>query len=316
MHEELLELRGLELDQLVYLDRMLRLRSVTRAAQEVGLTQSAMSHALRRLRERLGDPLLVRVGGGMEPTPFAERLRPRLRAALVTLDRALAPTDGFDPGTQDRTFRIASPDLFDLLFLPALVQRLQRAGPGLRLQTSSYGRPDLHGALAEGDLDLAVVPVLKGELPVGHEAYVRRTLFRDGWRCFLRSGHPALDDWSLDRWLAAGHLLIAPSGRTGGLVDHVLEQHGRSRTVALQVESFGVAPGLVASTDLVLTAPASMAQVTRGLGIVDVEAPVPLPEHGIAMLWHRRFGEEAGLRWMMEQLEAVVRSGSEASGPL
>lgn len=307
MHEDLTELRGLELDQLVYLDRMLRLRSVTRAAEEVGLTQSAMSHALRRLRERLDDPLLVRVRGGMERTPFAERLQPRLRAALVTLSRALTPTEGFDPGVEERTFRIASPDLFDLLFLPELVRRLQRAGPGLRLQVSSYGRSEVHRALAEGDLDLAVVPVLKGALPVGHEAYLRKTLFRDGWRCFLRAGHPALEDWCLDGWLGAGHLLVAPSGRTGGLVDRVLEEQRRTRTVALQVESFGVAPGLVSASDLVLTAPARMAQVTRPLGIVDVEAPVPLPEHGIAVLWHRRFGEEAGLRWLMDQLDAVVQ---------
>lgn len=306
MHDDLPELRGLDLDQLVYLDVMLRLRSVSRAADEVGLTQSAMSHALRRLRERLDDRLLVRVGGGMAPTPFAEGLRPRLRAALVGLQHALARSGPFDPAVETRTFRIATPDLFDLLVLPALIRRIRAAGSGLAMHVSSYGRSDLEVALAAGDLDLALVPVLQGEQPVGRDTFVRKTLFRDGFRCFLRSGHPALADWGLDSWLAAGHLLVAPSGRSGGLVDHVLGQHGRRRTVALQVEGFGVAPGVVADTDLVLTAPVSLARLTRPLGLVDREPPVPLPTHGIAMLWHRRYGEEAGLRWLMEQLSAVT----------
>jgi DNA-binding transcriptional LysR family regulator len=89
-------------------------------------------------------------------------------------------------------------------------------------------------------------------------------------------------------------------------VDRVLAEHGRRRTVALQVEGFGVAPGLVSDSDLVLTAPASLARLTRPMGIVDVEPPVPLPTHGIAMLWHRRFGAEPGLRWLIEQVAEVT----------
>ncbi len=306
MHDALSRLRGLDLDQLVYLDAMLRLRSVSRAADAMGLTQSAMSHALRRLRVRFDDPLLVRVGGGMAPTPFAEQLRPGLRAALVALQRALERAGPFDPAAEARTFRIASPDLFDLLVLPTLIRRMRAAGTRLSVQVTSYGLPSLQGALAQGDLDLALLPVLSGGSPLDGGEFMRRTLFRDGFRCFFRADHPVNSDWGLDGWLAADHLLVSPTGRSHGVVDRVLEQQGRRRSVALQVQGFGVAPGIVADSDLVLTAPASLARVTRPLGIVDREPPVPLPTHGIAMLWHRRFGEEPGLRWLMDQLAAVT----------
>jgi len=306
MHDDLSALRGLDLDQLVYLDVLLRRCSVSRAAEEVGLTQSAMSHALRRLRGRFDDPLLVRVGAGMALTPFSERLRPRLRAALVTLEHALVRSTPFDPATASRVFRLASPDLFDLLVLPALMHRLQEAGPGLALQVSSFGRPDLEPALAAGDVDLAVLPLLKGAGTVGHDAYMRRTLFRDGFRCFLRAGHPALEDWGLASWLGLGHLLVAPTGRAGGLVDRVLAEQGARRTVALQVEGFAVAPEIIARTDLVLTAPASLARLTRPMGLVDVAPPVPLPDHGLALLWHRRYGDDPSLRWLMAQVQDAM----------
>jgi len=170
----------------------------------------------------------------------------------------------------------------------------------------SYGRADLEDALAAGDLDLAVVPVLEGAAPRGSEAFVRRTLFRDGFRCFLRAGHPALETWSLDGWLAHGHLLVAPSGRTGGLVDAVLAEHGRTRTVAVQVEGFGVVPELIAGTDLIVTAPTSLARLTRSRGVVDRPPPIALPAHGIALLWHRRYHDDPSLGWLMAQLDAAL----------
>lgn len=306
MHDHLPDLRGLDLDQLIYLEAMLRLGSVSRAAEGVGLTQSAMSHALRRLRARLEDPLLVRVGGAMVPTPFAERLQPRLRAALVGLQRALERAGPFEPAIEARVFRIASPDLFDLLVLPSLVRRLRSAGPRLSVRMSPYGTVSVEGALAQGDLDLAIVPVLSGSTGINSEGFMRQTLFRDGFRCFFRQGHPAVTCWGLESWLASDHLLVSPTGRSEGVVDRVLAEHGQRRTVALQVEGFGVAPGLVSDSDLVLTAPASLARLTRPMGIVDVEPPVPLPTHGIAMLWHRRFGAEPGLRWLIEQVAEVT----------
>lgn len=307
MHNELSRLRGLDLDPLIYLDAMLRLRSVSRAADAVGITQSAMSHALRRLRTHFDDPLLVRVGGGMAPTPFAERLRPGLRAALVALQRALERSGPFDPAAQVRTFRIASPDLFDVLVLPSLIRQMRSAGRHLSVQVTSYGLSSLKGALAQGDLDLALIPILPGGSQLDGSEFMRRTLFHDGFRCFYRAGHPVDADWGLDGWLAADHLLVSPTGRSHGVVDRALEQLGRRRSVALQVQGFGVAPGIVQGSDLVLTAPASLARVTRPLGIIDREPPIPLPTHGIAMLWHRRFGEEPGLRWLMDLLASVTR---------
>ncbi|MEL6345931.1 MAG: LysR family transcriptional regulator [Myxococcota bacterium] len=307
VHDDISELRQLDLDLLVYLDVMLRRRSITRAAKEMNITQSAMSHALRRLRQRLGDPLLVRVGGKMAPSPFAERLHPPLRAALVALHRAVVRPQGFDPATAQRTFRLASPDLFDVLFLPTLIARFQEAAPGVDLDVASYGIGDLPEQLSAGELDLAIVPIMAQTPMEANEGLVRRTLFHDRFRCFFRNEHPVLSlPWSLETWIGLRHLLIAPAGRGGGVVDMVLEGHGMKRRVGLRVRSFSTAPLLVAQTDLVLTAPASMTKVTREMGIVDRAPPIPLPTHGVAMLWHRRFGQEPDLVWLREQLRGIT----------
>lgn len=308
LHDDLTTLRGLDLDLLVYLDAMLRLRSVTRAAEEVGVTQSAMSHALRRLRDRLGDALLVRAGGGMALTPAAEHLHAPLRGALVDLHRALALPPTFSPARAVRTFRLATPDLFDILLLPPLLRRLQAQAPGIDLEVGPYGREPLGQRLATGTLDLAIVPVQQGSPPPpGSSALVRQTLFRDHFRCFLRAGHPALkQEWSVDTWLSLRHLLISPEGRGDGVVDRALADEGRSRRVGLRIRAFSAAPALVARTDLVLTAPASMARVAGPLGIVDLPTPIPLPGHGIAMLWHRRFGSDPGLLWLRALLNDLT----------
>lgn len=314
LHDDLTALRGLELDQLVYLDAMLRLRSVTRAAEEVGITQSAMSHALRKLRARLGDALLVRVGGGMALTPAAEHLHTPLRAALVDLNRALAQPPAFTPATAARTFRLATPDLFDVLLLPQLLARLQVEAPGIDLDVGPYGRAPLAERLATGTLDLAIVPVQRGApAPSGDSALVRRTLFHDHFRCFLRGDHPALArPWDTETWLSLRHLLISPEGRGDGVVDHVLAAEGRRRRVGLRIRTFSAAPALVAQTDLVLTAPASMARVARALGIVDLPPPVALPGHGVAMVWHRRFGDDPALRWFRELLQEITAASPRA----
>ena len=305
-------LRGLDLDLLLYLDALLRLRGVGRAADEVGITQSAMSHALKRLRTRFGDPLLVRVGAKMAPTPFAERLHPPLRAALVDLHRALSAPHGFEPATATRTFRIATPDLFDALLLPAIADRLASA-PAVSLSVQPYGRAPLGELLASGALDLAIVPVPEGGLPHSDGALVVKTLFRDSFRCFLRAA-TAPARWDLETWLSLRHVLVSPEGRGQGVVDAALAAAGHRRHVALRLPTFAAAPAVIAQTDMVLTAPASMAQLTAPLGIVDRPPPIPLPGHGIAMLWHRRFGRDPGLLWLQAQISAAVPQSDRRTG--
>lgn len=309
IHDDgVLALRALDLGSLVALDRVLRTRHVTRAAAELGVTQSAMSHTLRRLRAHFGDPLLVRVGGGLEPTPRAQALQRPLRVALVALGQALDAGEPFDPATSARVFRVATPDLFDAVLLPRLIAHLTREAPGVSLTVRGIDAgAHPRDRLVDGDLDLALVPIIDGPQPEGHADMLRRTLFRDHFCCFVREGHPALRDGvlALSDFAAASHVLISPEGRGPGLVDRRLAEHGLERHIALRLPTFAAAPRVVATTDLVLTAPASLAPLVADLPVVPVDAPVLLPGHALALLWHRRLDADPGHRWLREVIGEV-----------
>ncbi len=158
VHDPLRRLRQLDLNLLLAFDALADAGGVTAAAQTLGLSQSAMSHTLGRLRVALGDPLLVRAGAKMALTPRAEALKGPVRDALLDLERAAFFEEGFEPGSSERTFRMRSPDLFDLLILPPLYRRLHERAPGVDLLVRPLGGPGLEAELSEGIIDLAVVP--------------------------------------------------------------------------------------------------------------------------------------------------------------
>lgn len=300
-------LARVDLNLLVVFDVLARTRSVTRAAEHLGVTQSAVSHTLRRLRDLVGDPLLVRSGHGLALTPRAEQLEAPLRAALVAVGRALVP-ERFDPGSTRRTFRLAAPDLFDLLVLPSLVARVAAEAPRADLAMVPAPAP-FERRLEAGDLDLAIVPV--GVLAEGHSpSLVQRTILGGAYQCYLRRDHPALDEGplDLDRYAALPHLLVSPTGAGSGLIDRMLAELGRERRIALRVPSFAVAPRVVAATDLVLTAPDRLEAVLGGSNVVAVPAPLAIPDHGVAMLWHPRVSSDPGHRWFRDLVADVAGS--------
>jgi len=172
-------LGAVDLNALVALDALLSTKSVTRAAERLGLTQSAMSHALRRLRGVVDDPLLVRAGAGMALTPRAEVLQPNLHTALLGLARIVEAPEGFDPKTTRRGFRLCTPDLFDLLVLPSLLSGLRESAPGVDVALLPAGHPNIGAALASGEVDLAVVPVAQWAPGMDASAgLVRKTILR------------------------------------------------------------------------------------------------------------------------------------------
>lgn len=296
------------------LDVLLDERNVTKAAERVGITQSAMSHTLRRLRELFDDPLLVRARGEMVRTPRAEELAVPLRDGLVSLARALAPPVEFDPTTAERTFALASPDLFDLLVLPTLLARLNRTAP--RVDVAVRPMPaNTADALLTGALDLAVVPVRVDDgptrlAPPSAPELMQRTLLKEGHRVFVRRGHPALDArgrLSRKRYVGLAHILVSPTGTGQGIVDEALAGEGLSRRIALRVPSFASAAEIVADSDLVLTAPAALGRVRAyATRLVSCATPIAIPEHALTMVWHPRFGEEPAHRWLRATLVDVV----------
>ncbi len=300
------DLHRIDLNLLVALDALTRERSVTKAAERAGVTQSAMSHTLRRLRDLFDDPLLVRGRRGMVLTPRAEALAIPLRSGLVTLARTVAEPEVFAPEHACRTFRIVSPDLFDALVLPTLLQRVGRQAPSIDLAVVPMPKR-LTDSLETGDVDLAIYPVLLDPKPFDFGTQVdaelqTRTLFRDTFRCFLRADHPALAArrLTLKAFTRLNHILVSPGGEGPGVVDRVLQTQGLQRRIALRVPHFASALEVVAQSDLVLTAPSSLSQCSTASTLASRSAPIEIPEHAITMIWHPRFTEDPPHRWFRE----------------
>jgi DNA-binding transcriptional LysR family regulator len=315
-------LHRIDLNLLVALDALARERSVTKAAQRAGVTQSAMSHTLRRLRELFDDQLLVRGRGGMVLTPRAEALTIPLRSGLVCLARTLAEPQPFAPEHASRTFRLVSPDLFDALVLPTLLRRLGQEAPGVDLAVVPMPKR-LADSLETGDVDLAIYPVLLDPQPFDFGTQVdaelqSRTLFRDTFRCFFRADHPALAArrLTLKAFTRLNHILVSPAGEGPGVVDRVLQTQGLERRTALRVPHFASALEVVAQSDLVLTAPSSLSQCSTASTLSSRPAPLRIPEHAITMIWHPRFTEDPAHRWLRQlMLDATQEVPSRPSKP-
>lgn len=292
---------------LVALDALLETRSVSAAAARLGVTQSAMSHTLARLRERFDDPLLVRSGRALVPTARAEEMAPRLRAAVRDLAAAIEGGPPFVPATASRSFRLATTDLVDLTVLPRLLPALAREAPGVDLVLRPS--PGSLDAVLAGDLDLAVL--LKGTITA--TAGLRsRALFHERFVCLMRRDHPLAGRLTVEAFAAARHALVAPSGGRGGVMDQLLEARGLSRRVAVLLPTFLVAPHVVATTDLIVTLPERVARTFAGLLPLHVEAPpVDTPGFTMVMVWHERNDREPGLSWLRERLVEAAGPGPE-----
>jgi DNA-binding transcriptional LysR family regulator len=296
MHE--LHLESMDLNLLLALDALLEAKNVTRAAEKVGLTQSAMSHALNRLRTVTGDALLVRAAGGMVATPRAEALGPPIRRALDDVRMALRVSTRFDPKTARMFFRVGTSDYGELILLPRIVSRLEREAPGIDLRVAQHTEPG-PGPLAEGTLDLVVAPVRPGDEASGMFAV---KLFDERFVSVVRRGHPlAKKKLTLARFASASHALIAPRGAEGSLVDQALARFGMSRHVAVTVPHFLVAPHLVAGSDLLLTVAERVARLLAApLGLVVLTPPAELRLEGFTMsaLWHERTHADPAHVWV------------------
>ena len=286
----------LDLNLLRVFDAVLQQRSVTAAAARLGLTQPAVSNALARLRALFGDALFVRTPAGMEATPLARGVAEPVRQALALLDSALAHGPGFDPGSATRALRFYMSDLGQIEFLPPLIERAQRAAPGVRLEAVALEVEDIADALASGALDLAV-----GFLPGLGPPVRRRALFRDPYRCLMRADHP-IRTLTKRKFLGASHALVTYRGGHR-VVEEALERAGLARRIALRLPHFTVVPMVLERTDLICTLPARVARVFERRGkLKSLPPPVPIPVADVAVHWHERFETDQGNRWLREQI--------------
>lgn len=297
-------LEQLDLNLLVTLEAVYRERNLTRAARRLFVTQSAVSHALARLRAQLGDPLFVRRASGVEPTPVTVRLAPQVGEALRVLRRALA-TQEFEPARDLGRVRIAIHDELEPAVLPGLARRLAAAvaerddrEAGLELECVRVDRPNLERDLASSRLDLAIdgAPLASPELR-------QRPLFRDRFHVVSRRGTRL----SAAGYLAARHVMVS-SRRTGmALEDVLLGQLGVERRVAMRCQRYEAACCLVRDAGLLLTAPRlSAGAVARRMRLALLPLPFRLPPFEMRMYWHRQLDGDPRSQWLRAQVERVA----------
>jgi DNA-binding transcriptional LysR family regulator len=265
-----MNLSGLDLNLLVALDALLREGGVTRAADRLGLSQPAASHALRRLRELIGDPLLVRRGGGMTLTPKAESLRAPLGEVLEKA-RGLFVQDRFDPAESRRRFSLMMPDLVASLLAPILVERLESIAPGVRLDFVPWSGPTMMATESEREIDL-VVTYQAHEFPGFH----RERLYSDTDLLAVRRGRPGVRRLrELPVFLAAHHVAVVGRGESADPIDIWLAGEGVARVIAVAAPTYLQALHLAARSDLVAFVPSRLVRlVARQLGLIAVPPPL------------------------------------------
>ncbi|HEU4412353.1 MAG TPA: LysR family transcriptional regulator [Polyangiaceae bacterium] len=295
----------LDLNLLTALGALLAEGSVTGAAARLGVGQPAASHALSRLRELFGDPLFVRVGRRMVPTPRAEALREPLARLLDDASRLVRRGEPFDPRRSARAFGLVCPDLLAPV-LPRIVARLSRQAPGARLEVSA--RRDASAiALEEGRADLALVPA-----PDEGPGLVRRGLGTVRFAVLARRGHPALArSGALDArvWVAHPHVMVRTGHQGQSIVAGALARLGCERRVGLVVPTFLAALVAVAETDFFFTAPRELVgPLLRRFDLLALDPPLAVPEVPVAAVWHERHQADEGHRFFRELVRAEIEA--------
>ena len=289
---------ALNLNLLPALAALLEERSVSVAARRAGVSQSAMSHSLARLRELLNDPLLIQSGRRMVATPRGEAIALELPAALEKLELALRPSSTFDPRTAKARFSIATHDYFELTALPEVLGYLNEHAPYVDLEVLRLG-PDTQAKMMRGEIDLALSGTSTSMSMTGL-AY--RDLLEVPFSVIARAGHPHLGRrLSLKQYVQLSHVLVNIDGRSNGVVDRELNKLGYERRVALRVPHFISAPIAVATSDLICTVASSVAERGRELfGLRVFRPPLALPTPSVSLLWPRQHEQDPAKTWFRD----------------
>lgn len=296
----------LDLNLLRVFDAVMTEQNLTRAAGRLAMTQPAVSNALKRLREALGDDLLIRTAHGVKPTARADSLWPAVRRALTDLEEAVAPR-GFELAHANATFRMAMADATAGLLLPSLVRVIENQAPGIDIRMVPLTTREPRPLLLRADIDLAIgfFPGVVAQLQGSTETTIRHErLFACQYVCVMRKDHYlSSKELTVDEYCNANHLLVSFSGRARGLVDDALLTLNRERRILLTVNQFFTAGRVVAASDLLMVLPRHLIAATGMTDALTVkELPFPMPELHVDMLWHERDERSPGHQWLRKQL--------------
>lgn len=311
-----------DLNLLISLDILLREKNVTRAAEQLGITQPAMSNSLRRLRDMFNDPLLVRSSEGMTPTERALELQPRIRAMLVELQQVLEPRQDFRPISSTRVFRIMASDYAEATLFPAVVKALRSEAPKVVLDilTPSDVSPR---DLEQGKVDMAINRF--NDIP---QSFHQTTLWKDDFSCVLNVSNPAAERFNLKTYLDAQHVWVSKTGMGVGFgvtseksvslgwVDQALDRIGKRRRISIFTRHYFLPALLVQNNDLVATLPARMAalQVESNPKLVLREPPFHIPQFELKMAWSPLLHHNPAHRWLRQLIQYVARRAGGEEG--
>jgi DNA-binding transcriptional LysR family regulator len=296
-----IDVSKIDLNLLTALELLLTTQSVTIAAKRAGVTQSSMSHTLRRLRLLFEDELLVRAGRGAVITPRGEALLRPLQQALQGLQLALNGEPRFEPKTSRRTFVIACPDLLGAL-LPTLLPTLQARAPHTQLEIRPLPIGELSTALADGSLDVVLCPA-----PCEGSGLMQRTLGAISWCVLARKKHPALKKKLTAKvWGQYPHVMVRSGRDTPNRVSQAASAERVSREIGLVVPGFLLAMYAVASSDLFFTAPRELVTpLAASLSLAVTNPPVHIPQLDVLLVWHERVNNDPGHRWFRALLVEI-----------
>lgn len=300
-----MKLHQIDLNLLLAFDALMTSRHVTRAAEQLFISQPAMSHALNRLREQFADPLLVKTPQGMQPTARALRLHAGIQQALKLIEQQIEDVEEFDPATSNRRFVISTTDYVECVLIPPLIRHLQQIAPQIRIEIQILRDELPETELANGDIDLVL----------GFDEYMQvpRYLKRETWyqeplAGLVRNTHQQISEpLSLPDLIQMAHVFHSPLGTTDSMVDRYLASHGLQRKISVNSQSYLSAAAIVSQTDHILVLPKKVASMLAGnwpLRIVNL--PEDMPCYHLNCVWHPAQGEHPALVWLRQQMQALL----------
>lgn len=284
-------------------------RSVTRAAELLDMSQSGVSTALARLRQRFANPLFVRTANGMEATPRALRMALNARDILSRVKSGVLEQELFDPLVETAHFSLSMADLADIVFLPRLLSTLRSTAPHITVRSASHRKEDLHIEMEAGRVDLAL-----GYFPeFDSDAFYQQRLYDHTYVGMLRPGHPALAaPMTSSVFVSLGHAVVMSPARANDLLERFLEHQRIKRSVVIRTPHHLSLPSIVAETDLISVVPLATGAYFAELGVVELVAlPFKPPVFGVSQHWHRRNHHDLRHTWLRQQVASLFNPATD-----
>jgi DNA-binding transcriptional LysR family regulator len=294
-----------DLNLVLVFEAVWRLRHISRAAAELGVSQPTISNALRRLRSQMQDALFIRGGRTMVPTPLAERLAPYWSSGIVSIRRGSAERLGFAPVRDRRLFSLLMTDIAEAIILPQLLEACRVTAPNISFRTTQLNVEQTAAALRSGEVDLAI-----GFLPSLRSGVKQQHLFDSDYVVIARKDHPATTKGRLSRasFLASRHAIAEAAGTGHIVVEQVLKRLGRANQIGTRVPHFLALPMIVGASDLLATVPRPLALLMlKTAPIALYEHPIRFSKLAIRQFWHERFDADPGIRWLRQTLRNSVQ---------